>query len=209
MKTYFKNHRSVQLIIAFSQTEKTLLKGIAKTVEESLLEVMVSEQDWPNTNKITKQSSFFINFDSREGTISLRASLDSIPEKGRFRFQILDYEQDGSDQGDLRVSGPEVKAVYYYLSENGQAKKQTRKETKVMNISPKGLLIRCDEVIEPYKVIGLEITLPTKDRYTLRCTAKVARMALNTNGQIDLGLEFLDLDQTQQGRLSDFCQENA
>lgn len=208
MQNYFSNHRSVQLIIAYSQKEEVSLKGTAKAIDKSLLEVLISEKDWPDTNKITEQSNFFINFDSREGEISLRTALESIPEKGRLIFKILDYDLNDSTLEASRVSGFDIKAFYFHLNDQGKPLNQTRKETKLINISPKGLLIQLDEIIEPYKIIGLELTLPSKDNYIIKCTAKVARMALNPEGQIVLGLEFSNLDQNQKNRLIDFCQKN-
>lgn len=208
MQNYFNNHRSVQLIIAYSQKEKVSLKGTAKAIDKSLLEVLISEKDWPDTNKITEQSNFFINFDSREGVISLRTALESIPERGRLIFKILDYEQDGSNLESLRAPGVGIKAFYFHLNDQGKPLNQTRKETKLINISPKGLLIQVDEIIEPYKIIGLELALPSKDSYIVKCSARVVRMALNPEGQIVLGLEFLNLDQNQKNRLADYCHKN-
>jgi len=202
----FSQTKPIQAVMYLKNGQKIKLFGFAVLRESHFLQINFPISIWPNDVVIDWQKNIFIYLEEKNTVISVSGSLEKDLEPGNLLVKPFGYVNYIDRRDSLRVTANNIQAYYQPVNENGSPLCLEKKKAKAENISSTGIVLQAFEIITPDQRLYLEIILPEEEEKTeIMCIGRVTRLALQTDGNLEVALCFEDIQQQDQEYLFDFC----
>ncbi len=202
----FSQTKPIQAMIYLKNGQTIKLFGFACLQESHLLQIHFPISIWPTDIEIDWQKNIFISLEEKNAVISVSGSLEKELEPGNLLVKPFGYINYIDRRDSLRVTANNIQAYYQPVNENGSPLCLEKKLAKAENISSTGIVLQAPEIINPDQRLYLEIILPEQEeKIEIICIGRVTRLALQTDGNLEVALRFEDIQQQDQEHLFDFC----
>ena len=204
----FEELRSVKVFVTRTDGERLSLNGSAFLRERPYLEVSFPSEAWPALNTVDEQSQILICLENDDSVVFISTTLALEAGEGKWLLVASDYAQKSQKRSAPRVAANECSVSYWYVDEQGR-QKSAPQQAQAIDISSTGVLMHMQEVVEPFRFVGLSFVIPGSSE-TIQCIGRIVRLALKADGSIEAAVHFTDIDKRDRNRVTDFCSgENA
>jgi c-di-GMP-binding flagellar brake protein YcgR len=200
----FSELRQVKVVVSQAGAVKLTLNGSAIVKKKPYLELTFPAEAWPELQALDQGSQVLVCLHTEDSVFFVNTTIARLLGEGRLLVQAEDFVQERYKRSAERVQAERIELQYWHLDEQGRALSEA-KEAQPLDISSMGIRMRLEQVVEPYQMLGLKITIQVPPQATITCKAQIVRMGLKADSSIEIAVHFEEIDEQDRQRITDFC----
>ena len=200
----FSELRQVKVVVSQAGAVKLSLNGSAIVKKKPYLELTFPAESWPESHALDQGSQLLLCLHSEDSVFFVNTTVSLLLGEGRLLVQAEDFVQERYKRSAERVPAGRIELQYWQLDEQGRAVSEA-KEAQPLDISSMGIRMKLEEVVEPYQMLGLKITIHEPIQASITCNAQIVRMGLKADSSIEIAVHFEEIDEQDRQRITDFC----
>lgn len=200
----FSELRQVKVIVSQAGSVKLTLNGSAIVKKKPYLELTFPAEAWPELQALDQGSQLLLCLHSEDSVYFVNTTISLSLGEGRLLLQAEDFVQERYKRSAERVPAERIELQYWHLDEQGRAVSEA-KEAQPLDISSMGIRMKLEEVVEPYQMLGLKISMHEPPQASITCKAQIVRMGLKADSSIEIAVHFEEIDEQDRQRITDFC----
>ncbi|MCP3178444.1 PilZ domain-containing protein [Desulfuromonas sp. KJ2020] len=199
--SHLQDSKVVRVFVPLKNGDRKRLDGVAKVVNDTLVEVSFLPDQLPVSDIEILQKAL-ISLDTGDGTLSLNCSIEKIVSDEKLLLMATESISHEQKREWFRVDG-NFAVKYWPVTEKGAPSGDTA-TGETIDISGGGVRLAVKECLPVRTRLRMEIEMAEHGE-KVTCIGRVMRVIRTFSGRSQMGVQFEDMENEERDKIVAFC----